>query len=115
MKIIPGLFAAALALTLAGCNNDFDITDSTCSLSHINEVAQKQGLEKAQALTEACVKGGYKDLAEQWKKTQDAAVESYESAKDALGEHLDRAQEAIESKSAEIQEKAENIKKEIQR
>lgn len=115
MKKLYILIAISAGLALSGCSNEWDITDSTCTISHINEVAQKEGLEKARALTEACVKGGYKDLAEQVDKAHDAAKDTYNDTKDAVTEKLQNAQDTINAKSEEWKEKAENIKKEIQR
>ena len=46
LLVIP--FALVSQLSIA--STDMDITDVTCTVGHINEVAQKEGLEKAQAL-----------------------------------------------------------------
>ena len=46
MKKLSILIAIGAGLALSGCSNEWDITDSTCTISHINEVAQKEGLEK---------------------------------------------------------------------
>ena len=36
----------ALVNQLSFASNDMDITDVTCTVSHINEVAQKKGLKR---------------------------------------------------------------------
>lgn len=115
MKKLYLLTALSVGFILSGCSNEWDISDSTCSIPHINEVAQKEGLEKARALTEACVKGGYEGLAQQVDKAHDAAKETYNDTKNVVTEKLQSAQETINEKSEEWKEKAENIKKEIQR
>lgn len=98
------ILISALCLTQVSLANDLDITDVTCSVSYINEVAQKQGLEKAQKLAETCITEGYKDLEQQLKETGNALMDHYEAAKDYVGEKTD-----------EYSEKAQNIKKELMR
>lgn len=84
--------------------DDLDITDSTCSVSYINEVAQKEGLEKAQNIAGQCISAGYKDLEAQLKETGNTLMDHYEVAKDFLSEKTD-----------EYSEKATNIKNELMR
>ncbi len=84
--------------------DDLDITDSTCSVSYINEVAQKEGLEKAQNIAGQCISAGYKDLETQLKETSDTLMDHYEVAKEFLSEKTD-----------EYSEKATNIKNELMR
>ena len=85
-------------------SNDMDITDVTCTVSHINEVAQKEGLEKAQALAQSCIAAGYDDVEKQVKEAGNTLMDHYEAAKSFIGEKTD-----------EYSEKAENIKKELMR
>lgn len=84
--------------------NDLDITDSTCSVSYINEVAQKEGLEKAQNIAGQCIAAGYEDLEAQLKETGNTLMDHYEVAKDFISEKTD-----------EYSEKATNIKNELMR
>lgn len=104
--IRPFLFT--IPLLLVGASNSFanepDITDATCSVSYINEVAQKEGLEKAQTLAENCIAEGYTDLKSQFSKAGDSLMDHYESAKNFINDKTD-----------EYSEKAENIKKELMR
>lgn len=107
MKIHTSLTVAAsfvLASFTALASDDLDITDTTCTVGHINEVAQKQGLEKARALTQSCIAEGYQDLEAQMKEAGSTVMEHYEAAKDFIGQ-----------KTEEYSEKAENIKKELMR
>lgn len=55
------ILAALVAGTviLAGCGADLKPSDKTCTAAYINEVAQKEGLEKAKALSAACLEQGY--------------------------------------------------------
>ena len=109
------LLIASFAFALSSPSwavDDLDITDSTCSVSYINEVAQKEGLEKAQKeglekaqnIASQCISAGYKDLEAQLKETGNTLVEHYEVAKDFLSE-----------KTNEYSEKATNIKNELMR
>ncbi len=100
LLVIP--FALVSQLSIA--SNDMDITDVTCTVSHINEVAQKEGLEKAQALTQSCIAAGYDDVEKQVKEAGNTLMDHYEAAKSYIGEKTD-----------EYSEKAENIKKELMR
>lgn len=84
--------------------DDLDITDSTCSVSYINEVAQKEGLGKAQDIASQCISSGYKDLETQLKETGNTILDHYEVAK-----------EFISDKTDEYSEKATNIKNELMR
>lgn len=100
LLVIP--FALVSQLSIA--SNDMDITDVTCTVSHINEVAQKEGLEKAQALAQRCIAAGYDDVEKQVKEAGNTLMDHYEAAKSFIGEKTD-----------EYSEKAENIKKELMR
>lgn len=100
LLVIP--FALVSQLSIA--SNDMDITDATCTVSHINEVAQKKGLEKAQALAQSCIAAGYDDVEKQVKEAGNTLMDHYEAAKSYIGEKTD-----------EYSEKAENIKKELMR
>ena len=100
LLVIP--FALVSQLSIA--SNDMDITDVTCTVSHINEVAQKEGLEKAQALAKSCIAAGYDDVEKQVKEAGNTLMDHYEAAKSYIGEKTD-----------EYSEKAENIKKELMR
>ena len=105
LLVIP--FALVSQLSIA--SNDMDITDVTCTVSHINEVAQKEGLEKAQALAQSwlaqsCIAAGYDDVEKQVKEAGNTLMDHYEAAKSYIGEKTD-----------EYSEKAENIKKELMR
>lgn len=94
----------ALAAQFSAASNDMDITDVTCTVGYINEVAQKEGLEKAQALAQSCIAAGYDDIEKQVKEAGDVIMDRYEAAKSFIGEKTD-----------EYSEKAENIKKELMR
>lgn len=96
------LLVAYCGIAVAG--NDLDITDATCSVGYINEVAQKEGLEKAQALASDCIANGYKELKEDLKEVGNSLMNHYENAKGFVAEKTD-----------EYSEKAENIKKELMR
>jgi len=100
LLVIP--FALVSQLSIA--SNDMDITDVTCTVSHINEVAQKEGLEKAHALAQSCIAAGYDDVEKQVKEAGNTLMDHYEAAKSFIGEKTD-----------EYSEKAENIKKELMR
>ena len=100
LLVIP--FALVSQLSIA--SNDMDITDVTCTVSHINEVAQKEGFEKAQALAQSCIAAGYDDVEKQVKEAGNTLMDHYEAAKSYIGEKTD-----------EYSEKAENIKKELMR
>ena len=100
LLVIP--FALVSQLSIA--SNDMDITDVTCTVSHINEVAQKEGLEKAQVLAQICISAGYDDVEKQVKEAGNTLMDHYEAAKSYIGEKTD-----------EYSEKAENIKKELMR
>lgn len=94
----------ALAAQFSAASSDMDITDVTCTVGYINEVAQKEGLEKAQALAQSCIAAGYDDIEKQVKEAGDVLMDHYEAAKSYIGEKTD-----------EYSEKAENIKKELMR
>lgn len=94
----------ALAAQFSAASNDMDITDVTCTVGYINEVAQKEGLEKAQALAQSCIAAGYDDIKKQVKEAGNTLMEHYEAAKSFIGEKTD-----------EYSEKAENIKEELMR
>ena len=98
LLVIP--FALVSQLSIA--SNDMDITDVTCTVSHINEVAQKEGLENAQALAQSCIAAGYDDVEKQVKEAGNTLMDHYEAAKSYIGENTD-----------ESSEKAEHIKKEL--
>lgn len=101
------LLIASFAFALSSPSwavDDLDITDSTCSVSYINEVAQKEGLEKAQDIASQCISSGYKDLETQLKETGNTILDHYEVAKEFISEKTD-----------EYSEKATNIKNELMR
>ena len=101
------LFLATLVIaasSTAFAGDELDITDATCSIEYINEVAQKEGLEKAQTLASNCIANGYEDLKEDVKEAGDSLLNHYENAK-----------EFVSDKTNEYSEKAENIKKELMR
>lgn len=96
--------ACLLASQTVMAADELDITDATCSVGYINEVAQKEGLEKARMLAETCIAQGYQDLEGQMKEAGSTIMEHYEAAKDFIGQKTD-----------EYSEKATNIKKELMR
>ena len=102
--LLVAIAACLITSQAAFAADEFDITDSTCSVGYINEVAQKQGLEKAKMLTESCIAQGYQDLEGQMKEAGSAILEHYEAAKDF-----------IDQKTDEYSEKAVNIKNELMR
>ena len=100
-RLLPALIASAL-LTGQAVAQDLDITDETCSVSHINEVAQKEGLEKAQNLAQVCIKNGYENLKTELKAASENAQDHYKNAKEFLNE-----------KGSQYKEKAQDLKKRI--
>lgn len=102
-RLLPALIASAL-LTGQAVAQDLDITDETCSVSHINEVAQKEGLEKAQNLAQVCIKNGYENLKTELKAASENAQDHYKNAKEYLNE-----------KGSQYKEKAQDLKKEFLR
>lgn len=75
LKIIA--LAVPAALLLAGCNQSITPNEKTCSPTYIKEVADKEGLDKAKALSQACLEKGY-----------DNALSSIDKAGAALKEKL---------------------------
>lgn len=75
LKLIA--LAVPAALLLAGCNQSIKPNEKTCSPSYIKEVADKEGLDKAKALSSACLEKGY-----------DNALSSIDKAGAALKEKL---------------------------
>ena len=62
---------------LAGCGPNLKPSDKTCTAAYINEIAQKEGVEKAKSLSAACLEQGY-----------DKAMNDLQKAGDAIKEKL---------------------------
>ncbi len=57
--IAAALLCGACATMLMGCSDKFSPSDEHCKASYIKEVADKEGLDKAKALTNDCLAKGY--------------------------------------------------------
>lgn len=80
MQKFKTAIVAALVLgttLLAGCGPDLKPSDKTCTAAYINEIAQKEGVEKAKSLSAACLEQGY-----------DKAMNDLQKAGDAIKEKL---------------------------
>lgn len=98
IRLLSALAASVLLMAQAYAQ-DVAVNDKTCSISNINEIAQKEGFEKAQNVAQVCIKNGYENLKNELKSS-----EQYQKAKKLLDE-----------KGAQYKEKALNLKKEFLR
>lgn len=71
------LCAGAAALLLSGCGPDLKPSDKTCTAAYINDIAKKEGTDKAKALASDCLEQGY-----------DKAMSDLQKAGDAIKEKL---------------------------
>lgn len=69
------VFCGAAATMLAGCSDKFSPSDDHCKASYIKEVADKEGLDKAKALTNDCLAKGYDNARGALEKGADALRE----------------------------------------
>lgn len=78
---------------LTACSSDLSPTEENCRIGYINEVAQKQGLEKASNLSEACIKKGYDSSVDWLKDRKDQATDFVRTVKDKSIEVKDKVVE----------------------
>ena len=69
------ILMGACAASLSGCSARFSPSDDHCKASYIKEVADKEGLDKAKALTNDCLAKGYDNARGALEKGADALRE----------------------------------------
>lgn len=87
-RILPAALALASALLLTACDGGLTVNEETCSAANISAVADKEGLDKAKALSKACLEKGYGNALESLNKAGKALNESIQDAGKALGDKL---------------------------
>ncbi|WP_443744184.1 hypothetical protein [Sutterella sp.] len=86
--IAPALILAAASLTASLPASAASLTEESCALPHIKSVADTEGLDRARALSSACIKRG-------WLSTKDAAARGWADVKEGTGEGYDASKSAV--------------------
>lgn len=97
------LIAGTVGLLVA-CTSDTDPSENNCKISHIQNIAKTQGLDKAMTLSQACITKDYQDSIDWLKDKKKQAQEASEELKEK-GEEL-------KNKSVEIKNKVVDFSKE---
>ena len=100
-KFLTGTLIITMLATLTACTDDTSPTKENCTIAHINEIALKQGLEKAAQLSENCIKKGYADSLQWFNEKKEDAAELGENIKDK-GEELKQKGTELKDKVAEF-------------
>lgn len=76
MKKLAVLASLSTAFVLSGCDQILDATPEHCKADYIKSIADKEGLDKAQELTNKCLEQGFS-------KAQDAVANAGKAFEDA--------------------------------